>query len=135
MAVRSASPLCSFTVAVHGPAGICPSSANETGLTSPGAIVVPRFARNGPACRPPGPLVNVSSPDMSNARPPVLWISVPIISRPSSRRLAVSAAMVKPAAGGPPGPMSRYIRIPTRLTIWNPLPSGAALPACAQSTP
>src|ERR1700754_5149110 len=88
---------------------------------------------NGPACRPPGPLASDTDPRTSTARPPVLLIGTRIRCVPFAPRAVVGVPTVNPAGGAPPGPMFRYMRLPTRLARFTlPVP---LLSCSAQITP
>src|ERR1700759_4766340 len=125
--------LLNVNVACQGPSGSLELSANVTGCDWPGASVSIDRGLNGPACRPPGPLDSDIEPRTSMARPPVWLIGTETRRVPFEPVLVVGVLAVKPGAGAPPGPMFRYMRIPTRLTRFT-LP-GPLASCSAQITP
>ncbi|MCY1385170.1 hypothetical protein D9M69_735180 [compost metagenome] len=73
----------------------------------PGATVTACCTAKGPAERPPGPAVRLSSPETSKARPPVFVIRALSCGLPAASRPGVREVMVKSAGLPLPGPTER----------------------------
>src|SRR3984885_769680 len=107
VAVDVVSPLIKVTLACQGPLGTLLGGSKVMFPDWPGARVMIRCSRKGPAALLPGPSVRRAVPLRSTARPPVFSTWATMDGTPAADRRPVMEVMVKFVGGAPPRPTAR----------------------------